>query len=222
MADLQIIAKVQTADPAKVAEVEANCAKYNPKARTIKCNSKIAVDKPELIKAKRAIVIEDGPTLTHGGMTYGAGWFAAKTAGVAEIVDCKPYAVGTIKATYVKYPNSGLWDRSVEVSGGRRLVAPPAVTPPSSSRSPTSPGRKSCGPPRTVTRSSWRKTWILRSRCTRSLPVAGGRRCRARTRDPKRPGILRLAAVASSVPALQPSPRGCLVCLKTAVNFLRP
>jgi len=107
MADLQIIAKVQTADPAKVAEVEANCAKYNPKARTIKCNSKIAVDKPELIKGKRAIVIEDGQTLTHGGMTYGAGWFAAKNAGVAEIVDCKPYAVGTIKATYVKYPNSG-------------------------------------------------------------------------------------------------------------------
>jgi predicted GTPase len=107
MADLQIIAKVQTADPAKVAEVEANCRTHNPKARTVKCNSKITVDKPELIKGKRAIVIEDGPTLTHGGMTYGAGWFAAKNAGVGEIVDCKPYAVGTIKATYEKYPNSG-------------------------------------------------------------------------------------------------------------------
>ena len=107
MADLQIINKVNTADPAKVAEVEANCKKHNPKATTIKCNSTIATDKPELIKGKRAIVIEDGPTLTHGGMTYGAGYFAAKNAGVAEIVDCKPYAVGTIKATYEKYPNSG-------------------------------------------------------------------------------------------------------------------
>ncbi len=107
MAEEQIINKVNAADPAKVFEVEANCKKYNPKARTIKCNSTIAVDKPELIKGKRAIVIEDGPTLTHGGMTYGAGYFAAKNSGVAEIVDCKPYAVGTIKATYEKYPNSG-------------------------------------------------------------------------------------------------------------------
>ncbi|MFI5091511.1 MAG: hypothetical protein ACHP7P_15830, partial [Terriglobales bacterium] len=63
--------------------------------------------KPELIKGKRALVVEDGPTLTHGGMTYGAGWFAAKNAGAAEIVDAKPYAVGTIAATYKKYPNSG-------------------------------------------------------------------------------------------------------------------
>ena len=91
----------------KVAEVESNCKMYNPNATTIKCASTIKVDKPELIKGKRAIVIEDGPTLTHGGMTYGAGYFAAKNAGVAEIVDCQPYAVGTIKATYVKYPNSG-------------------------------------------------------------------------------------------------------------------
>ncbi len=73
----------------------------------IKCASKITVDKPELIKGKRALVVEDGPTLTHGGMTYGAGWFAAKSAGAAEIVDAKPYAVGTIAATYKKYPNSG-------------------------------------------------------------------------------------------------------------------
>ncbi len=107
MADLLIINKVQTADPVKVEEVLENCRKYNPKARTIKCASKITVDKPELIKGKRALVVEDGPTLTHGGMTYGAGWFAAKSAGASEIVDAKPYAVGTIAATYKKYPNSG-------------------------------------------------------------------------------------------------------------------
>jgi len=107
MADLLIVNKVQTADPIKVEEVIENCRKYNPRARVIRCASTIAVDKPELIKGKRALVVEDGPTLTHGGMTYGAGWFAAKNAGAAEIVDPKPYAVGTIAATYKKYPNSG-------------------------------------------------------------------------------------------------------------------
>jgi len=107
MADLLIINKVQTADPVKVVEVVDNCRKFNPAARVIKCASKIMVDKPELIAGKRALVIEDGPTLTHGGMTYGAGWFAAKYAGAAEIVDAKPYAVGTIAATYKKYPNAG-------------------------------------------------------------------------------------------------------------------
>jgi predicted GTPase len=107
MADLLLVNKVQTADPVKVEEVIENCRKYNPTARVIKCASKITVDKPELIKGKRALVVEDGPTLTHGGMTYGAGWFAAKNAGAAEIVDAKPYAVGTIAATYKKYPNSG-------------------------------------------------------------------------------------------------------------------
>jgi len=107
MADLLIINKVQTADPVKVEAVLDNCHIYNPNARVIKCASVITVDKPELIKGKRALVVEDGPTLTHGGMTYGAGWFAARSAGAAEIVDAKPYAVGTIAATYAKYPNSG-------------------------------------------------------------------------------------------------------------------
>jgi len=107
MADLLVINKVQTADPVKVVEVLDNCRRYNPRARVIKCASKILVDRPELIAGKRALVIEDGPTLTHGGMTYGAGWFAAKNAGAAEIVDAKPYAVGSIAATYTKYPNAG-------------------------------------------------------------------------------------------------------------------
>ena len=107
MADLLIVNKVQTADPVKVEEVVDNCRKYNPQARVIKCASKITVDKPELIAGKRALVIEDGPTLTHGGMTYGAGWFAAKNAGASEIVDPKPYAVGSIAETYKKYHNAG-------------------------------------------------------------------------------------------------------------------
>ncbi len=107
LADLLIVNKVQTADPVKVEEVLDNCRQHNPRARVIKCASRITVDRPELIAGKRALVVEDGPTLTHGGMTYGAGWFAAKNAGAAEIVDPKPYAQGTIAETYKKYPNSG-------------------------------------------------------------------------------------------------------------------
>ncbi|MBP1620237.1 MAG: hypothetical protein H6Q02_1004 [Acidobacteria bacterium] len=106
MADLLLVNKVQTADPVKVEEIVERCRQYNPRARVIRCASKITVDKPELIAGKRALVVEDGPTLTHGGMTYGAGWFAAKNAGAAEIVDPRPYAVGTIAATYKKYPNA--------------------------------------------------------------------------------------------------------------------
>ena len=107
ISDLLIVNKVNTADPEKVEEVFETCRRVNPDATTIKCNSVITADEPELIAGKRALVVEDGPTLTHGGMTYGAGWFAAKQAGAAEIVDAKPYAVGTIKATYEKYPNAG-------------------------------------------------------------------------------------------------------------------
>jgi predicted GTPase len=107
MADLLIVNKVQTADPVKVEEEVDNCHRYNPRARVIKCASQIFVDKPELIAGKRALVVEDGPTLTHGGMTYGAGWFAARNAGASEIVDPKPYAVGSIADTYKQYPNSG-------------------------------------------------------------------------------------------------------------------
>ena len=107
MADLLLVNKVQTADPVKVEEVLDTCQRYNPGARVIKCASKIFVDRPELIAGKKALVVEDGPTLTHGGMAYGAGWFAARNAGAAEIVDPKPYAVGSIAETYKKYPNSG-------------------------------------------------------------------------------------------------------------------
>ncbi len=107
IADLIIVNKVDTADPVKVEQVLENSRMANPSAKIIKCRSVITVDHPELVKGKRALVVEDGPTLTHGGMTYGAGWFAAKNAGAAEIVDAKPYAVGTIKATYEKYPNAG-------------------------------------------------------------------------------------------------------------------
>jgi predicted GTPase len=105
-ADLLIINKVTTANPENVELVAENCRRHNPTARVLRCASKITVDQPELIRGKRALVVEDGPTLTHGGMSYGAGWFAAEEAGAAEIVDPVPYAVGSIKDTYEAYPNS--------------------------------------------------------------------------------------------------------------------
>ncbi|MBP9143150.1 MAG: GTPase [Thermoanaerobaculia bacterium] len=106
LADLILVNKVNTADPAKVAEVEATCRKLNPRATILRCNSEIRVSDPAAIRGKRVLVVEDGPTLTHGGMSYGAGWYAAHDAGAAEIVDPSPYAVGSLAATYAKYPNA--------------------------------------------------------------------------------------------------------------------
>ena len=105
-AHVLIVNKVNTADPAGIEQVLDNCRRHNPAATIVRCASRIVLDKPELVRGKRALVIEDGPTLTHGGMRYGAGWFAARDAGAAEIVDCRPYAVGSIRDTYAKYPNA--------------------------------------------------------------------------------------------------------------------
>lgn len=106
LGDLLIVNKVNTAAADDVEQVMASCRTHNPKARLIKCNSKVTVDRPDLIAGKRALVIEDGPTLTHGDMSVGAGWYAARDAGAAEIVDPSPYAVGSLAATYAKYPNA--------------------------------------------------------------------------------------------------------------------
>ena len=106
LADMLIVNKVETAKPEDLQTVLDNCQAYNPEAEVVQCRSAITVDQPELIRGKRALVVEDGPTLTHGGMSYGAGWFAAQNSGAAEIVDPVPYAVGSIKDTYEAYPNS--------------------------------------------------------------------------------------------------------------------
>ena len=106
LADLIVVNKVNTAEPANVEAVEANCRRLNPRAKIVRCASKIRISDPEAIRGKRVLVVEDGPTLTHGGMSYGAGWFAAKQAGAAEIVDPSPYAVGSLAETYAKYPNA--------------------------------------------------------------------------------------------------------------------
>lgn len=103
MADLIIINKMDSADREGIELVKKNIAKYNPNAKIIKAESPICVEKPEDIKGKRVLVIEDGPTLTHGGMEFGAGMVAAKKYGAKEVVDAKPYAIGSIKKTYEKY-----------------------------------------------------------------------------------------------------------------------
>ena len=107
MANVVIINKVDTADPQNVKRVKENIKMVNPKAIILDAASPITADKPELIKGKRALVIEDGPTLTHGNMPYGAGTIMAQRLGAKEIVDPKPYAVGSIKETYKKYAHLG-------------------------------------------------------------------------------------------------------------------
>jgi predicted GTPase len=98
---------VDTADPQAVAKVLENVRRMNSAATIIQAASPLILEKPEMIKGKRVLVIEDGPTLTHGEMTYGAGFVAAKRFGASEIVDPRPFAVGSIKATFDKYPKTG-------------------------------------------------------------------------------------------------------------------
>ncbi len=103
-ADVIIINKIDTANRDDIQKVREDIEKVNPNAIVIDGASPLYVDKPELIKGKRVLVVEDGPTLTHGGMRYGAGYIAAKKYGGAkEIVDPRPYAVGSIVDTYRKY-----------------------------------------------------------------------------------------------------------------------
>ena len=107
MADVVVINKVDTANPEDIIKVRENLHRLNPNAVIIEGASPIYVDDPEAIRGKRVLVVEDGPTLTHGGMKIGAGWVAARRFGAAEIVDPRPFAVGEILATYQKYPETG-------------------------------------------------------------------------------------------------------------------
>jgi predicted GTPase len=106
-ADVFVINKVDTASAEQVMKVRENLRAVNPHAVIIEAASPLFVDNPAAIQGKRVLVIEDGPTLTHGEMAYGAGWVAARRFGAAEIIDPRPYAVGSIKATYAKYPTTG-------------------------------------------------------------------------------------------------------------------
>jgi len=106
-ADVFVINKVDTADAENVLKLHASLRALAPEAVILEGASPLFVDDPAQIKGKRVLVVEDGPTLTHGGMAYGAGWVAARRFGAAEIVDPRPYAVGTIQETYQKYPTTG-------------------------------------------------------------------------------------------------------------------
>lgn len=107
MADVVVINKIDTANIDGVNRVRANIRVANPNAIVIDAASPIFVEHPSAIRGKRVLVVEDGPTLTHGEMAYGAGVVAAQKFGAAEIIDPRPYAVGSIKETYAKYPTTG-------------------------------------------------------------------------------------------------------------------
>jgi predicted GTPase len=108
IADVIVINKIDSADPDGVAEVRANIQAYNPDATVVDAASPISVDKFEKIKGKKVLVVEDGPTLTHGEMPYGAGVVAAEKYGAAELVDPRPFTVKSITATFEKYPGIGV------------------------------------------------------------------------------------------------------------------
>lgn len=108
MADVVVLNKIDTADRAGIeAELDA-VRSVNPDAAVVMAASPTTVEDPSLVRGKRVLVVEDGPTLTHGGMTYGAGTVAARQLGAAELIDPRPFAVGEIKATFDAYPDIGV------------------------------------------------------------------------------------------------------------------
>ncbi len=106
-ADVIVINKVDTADYGDVSTVRNSIAKVNPNAIVVEAASPLFVENPEKIRGKEVLVVEDGPTLTHGEMAYGAGYVAAQRYGAAKIIDPRPYAVSSLVRTYEKYPTTG-------------------------------------------------------------------------------------------------------------------
>ncbi len=107
MADVVVINKIDTAEPEDILAVRESIFEVNPGAMVVEAASPIFVDEYQLIKGKRVLAVEDGPTLTHGEMTYGAAVVAAEKFGARELVDPRPYTVGTITETFEKYPDIG-------------------------------------------------------------------------------------------------------------------
>lgn len=106
-ADVIVINKCNVAKKESVNQVLSTCQRLNPKSTIVKAHSVLKVDKPELLKGKRVLAVEDGPTLTHGEMEFGAGVQAARECGASELVDPRPWAVGSIAETFAKYPKIG-------------------------------------------------------------------------------------------------------------------
>jgi predicted GTPase len=107
LADVVIVNKVDTAPPENVFEVVRNVRGANPDAVILEAASPLFVERPDILRGRRVLCVEDGPTLTHGEMTFGAGVIGARKAGAAEIVDPRPFAVGEIRATFERYPGIG-------------------------------------------------------------------------------------------------------------------
>jgi len=107
MADVVLFNKMDSAEASGVATVEANVAKHNPRAKRVYAKSPIRVEHPEIVEGARVLVVEDGPTLTHGGMKFGAGTLAARQHRAAKIVDPRPYLVGSLRETFEHYPGIG-------------------------------------------------------------------------------------------------------------------
>ena len=107
MCDVAVINKVDTARPDQVEAVRANIRACNPRARIVLARSPLAVDRPDPIRGRRVLVVEDGATLTHGGMPHGAGFLAARQCGAAELVDPRPWLSGSLRETFTAYPGIG-------------------------------------------------------------------------------------------------------------------
>ena len=107
LADAILVNKVDTADIADIFQVEENVRSVNPDAVLLEGASPLFIDDPDVLRGKRVLCVEDGPTLTHGGMKYGAAVIGARKAGAAEIVDAREFAVGEIAGTFERYPNIG-------------------------------------------------------------------------------------------------------------------
>lgn len=121
MADVIVINKVDSASPEQLATVVANIERVNPRATRIQARSVVSVEDPAAVRGKRVVVVEDGPTLTHGEMSFGAGAVAAKRFGASEIVDPRPYAVGSIRDTFARWRHL---DRLIPAMGyGERQIA---------------------------------------------------------------------------------------------------
>jgi predicted GTPase len=107
MADVVVIAKTDVAEAADVERVRENVVRVRPGVPVLRAASPLTIDDPGAVRGRRVIVVEDGPTITHGGMAYGAGTIAARRAGAAEIVDPRPFASGSIADVYREYPHIG-------------------------------------------------------------------------------------------------------------------
>jgi len=107
MADVVVINKMDSARPEDVSKLKENIAAVNPNATVIEANSPVTVENREIIAGKRCLIVEDGPTLTHGEMKFGAGTVAAEKFGASEIIDPRPWIEGTIAETFEKYPDIG-------------------------------------------------------------------------------------------------------------------